>query len=502
MPTIPGIVATTARRTPDTEALVAGDLRLTYAEFDAEINRWANALADTGVRHGERVLLMSGNSAGFVLGYFAALRLGAIIVPVNPGSAPPEVAHLAVDSGATTMLHGEGIAPDVVAGLALRAVLSLEDLGRDAAGFPDTAPDVVAQETDDAVIVYTSGTTGRPKGVLLDHHRLIWVGVNAMLVVGQREGWRVLHCAPLYHAAQLSLMLSTGSMMSATHVVVPGFEPTAVLDVLERERINYFFGVPTMYQFLLRDPSFAARDLSALKVGVYGAAPMSGELAQQIARALPQVELVQFCGQTEGGPGGIYAPYEDVLANPSASGRLPLPNSEARVVDDADEQVGFGEVGELVLRGETVMKGYWNQPEATAEALRGGWLRTGDMARYDEGGFITLVDRKKDMIITGGRNVYCVEVENAIASHSAVAECAVFGTPHEEFGESIVAAVVLAPGADLDLDTLRAHCFALLSRYKAPHALLVLDALPRNASGKVLKRVLREQSPVQPAPAA
>ena len=496
MPTIAGIVATAASRTPDTEALVAGDERLTYAQFDARINQWAHALAESGVRHGERVLLMSGNSSGFALGYFAALRLGAVVVPVNPGSARPELAHLASDSGASTLLHGDGASAEGADDAGVRSVISLSALARDAAEHPATAPEVDVSESDDAVILYTSGTTGRPKGVLLDHHRIIWVGVNGMLITGQREGWRLLHCAPLYHAAQLTLMLSTASMLSATHVVVPGFEPGAVLDVLERERINFFFGVPTMYQLMLRHPSFAERDLSALKVGVFGAAPMPGHVAEQLARVLPQVELIQACGQTEGGPGGIYASYQDVLAEPSASGRLAFPNTEARVVDTDDRQVGFGEVGELVIRGETVMKGYWNQPSATAETLRGGWLRTGDMARYDAGGFITLVDRKKDMIITGGRNVYSVEVENAVSSHAAVADCAVIGVPHEDYGESIVAVVALRPDAELDLDGLRDHCAGQLSRYKLPHRLVGVDAIPRNASGKVLKHLLREGLPV------
>jgi fatty-acyl-CoA synthase len=494
LPTIAGIVATAARRTPDTEALVAGEERLNYAEFDALINQHACVLDQRGVHHGDRVLLMSGNSAGFVLGYFAALRLGAIVVPVNPGSAAPELAHLASDSGAGALLFGGGASASGADALALKLVLGLDELAALAVDAPPDPPDVVVSESDDAVILYTSGTTGRPKGVLLDHHRVIWVGVNGMLITGQRQGWRLLHCAPLYHAAQLTLMLSTASMTSATHVVVPGFEPGQTLEVLERERINFFFGVPTMYQLMLRHPSFAQRDLSALRVGVFGAAPMPGHVAEQLAAALPHVELIQACGQTEGGPGGIFASHADVAARPSASGRLPFPNTEARVVDEHDAQVGYGEVGELVLRGETVMKAYWNRPDATAETLRGGWLRTGDLARFDEGGFITLVDRKKDMIITGGRNVYSVEVENAVASHPAVADCAVIGVPNDDYGESILAVVSLAPAAELDLDTLRKHCLTEVSRYKAPHYLMVVDAIPRNGSGKVMKHVLREQA--------
>ncbi len=493
MPTIPGTVATAARRTPDAEALVAGDLRLTYAELDARVNQVARAVAAFDVAKGDRVLLAGANSADFVLAYFGALRAGAIVVPANPGSAPPELDHLASDSGAAILLAdatAEAAARE--AGTAAR-VVGLGELLAAADGEPETSPGVVVEESDDALILYTSGTTGRPKGVLLDHHRVIWVGVDAMLLVGMREGWRLLHCAPLYHAAQLAMMLSTASMMSATHVVVGGFHPTDTLEVLERERISWFFGVPTMYQLMLRDPSFAQRDLSALRVGVFGAAPMPGHVVRELSERLPHVDLLQMCGQTEGGPGGIYASPEDVASHPEASGRLPLPNTEARVVDEEDRQVAPGEVGELVLRGETVMKGYWNRPDATAEALRGGWLRTGDMARFDEGGYITLVDRKKDMVITGGRNVYSVEVEHSVASHPAVADCAVVGSPHEEYGESIVAAVVLVPGAELDLDGLREHCLTQLSRYKVPHVLRIVDAIPRNASGKILKHVLREE---------
>ena len=499
MPTIAGIVATAAGRTPDAEALVDADLRMTYRELDAEINKYADVLSRTGVQKRDRVVLASGNSAGFVLAYFAALRLGAVVVPVNPASAPPELAYLVNDSGAKIVLLDAGAAARFDAEMStppsglVRELASLAERADHATPDP---PEVAVEESDDALILYTSGTTGRPKGVVLDHHRVVWVGVNSMLIAGQREGWRVLHAAPLYHAAQLSMMLSTASMLSATHVVVPGFEPASTLDVLERERINMFFGVPTMYQLMLRHPSFGSRDLSSLRVGIFGAAPMPGEVVRHLTQALPRVELIQACGQTEAGPGGIYASFDDVRAVPDASGRLALPNTEARVVDEEDQHVAFGDVGELVLRGETIMKGYWNRPDATEETLRGGWLRTGDMARFDEGGYITLVDRKKDMIITGGRNVYSVEVENAVASHSHVADCAVIGVPHEAYGESIVAVGVPVAGTEveLELELLREHCFAQISRYKAPHHLILVDQIPRNSTGKVLKHVLRERA--------
>ena len=502
MPSISQVLAVAARRQPHADALVDGDERLDYAELDARVNQVAHALAGRGIAHGDRVLLMSGNSGDFITAYFGVLRLGAIVVPVNPASAPGEVAYLAEDSGASIMLiDGASASPAVLAALpelragvlALRPHATEADLAALADAAPPHAPDVEVAESDDALILYTSGTTGQPKGVLLDHHRVVWVGVNTMLITGMREHARILHTAPLYHAAQLTMMLSTASMLNAVHVVARKFEPTAVLDLLERERITLFFGVPTMYQLMLAEPSFAERDLSAWRTGVFGAAPMPGAVVDALLEACPGVEMIQACGQTEGGPGGIYATASEVRDKPSASGRFGLPNTESRVLDEDGHDVAADAVGELVLRGETVMKRYWKRPTETEEAMHNGWLRTGDMAHVDAQGYVTLVDRKKDMIITGGRNVYSVEIENALAGHRELADCAVVGVPNETWGESIVAFVVPRQVEAPSLEALHAHLSPHVSRYKMPHQVLAVDAIPRNASGKILKHVLRQQ---------
>jgi fatty-acyl-CoA synthase/feruloyl-CoA synthase len=347
------------------------------------------------------------------------------------------------------------------------------------------------EESDDAEILYTSGTTGRPKGVLLDHHRVLWVGVGLSPAVGLREGDRMLHVAPFYHSAELNLFLTTGTTLGCTHVVPGVFEPAQTLELLERERIATFFGVPTMYQLLLREPSLAERDLSAWRIGMFGAAPMAPAVIERLVAALPSVELYNLCGLTEAGPGGIYLQPRDLLRKPGAGGKA-IPNTEARVVDDDGRDVPAGGTGELILRGETIMKRYWNRPDATAEALRDGWLYTGDVATIDDEGYITLVDRKKDMIITGGMNVYSIEVENALLAHPDVLDCAVVSAPHELYGESIVAVVDAREGAELTLEAIRDHCRPLLADYKAPHR-LVLAPIPRNPSGKILKYQLREQ---------
>lgn len=502
MATLGEALARTAHRAPGREALVFGERRLTYSELDREVNRAAHALVRAGLDHGDRLALMSPNTDGFVVAFYAATRLGAVVVPVNPRMAAPEVTYLLDDSGATAFVFDPHLADVAIAGhaaaaapprvlLASRPTEGHDDLITLAAGEPDDDPGAVVAEDDDAEILYTSGTTGRPKGVLLDQHRVVWAGLNTDLGMGLGDGERALHVAPLYHSAELNLFLNGGMLIGATHVLLPAFDAAAVLDALERERITSFFGVPTMYQFLLDLPDLAERDLSAWRIGMFGAAPMPPSAIERLMEAVPTVRLYNLCGPTEAGPGGIALRHDDMLRKPGSNGTAFL-NTEARVVDDADRDVEAGGTGELILRGETIMKCYWDKPEASAEALRGGWLHTGDVARIDDEGYITLVDRLKDMIITGGMNVYSVEVENALASHPAVADCAVVGAPHPVYGESIVAVVTPRAGAEVTLDDLKAHARTLIADYKAPHRLIV-DEVPRNPSGKIVKHVLRER---------
>ncbi len=505
--TVAGMLRSSAARVPEREALVFGDRRLTYRELDGEVDRVAAELRARGVAKGERLALMGTNSDRFVIAYYAAHRLGAVLVPINPASAAPELDHLLRDSGAATLVFAPAVSRTVAdaarAGLpdGLR-LLSTGPLDHpDDAGAPDLfaaaaqrpAEPVEADiaESDDAQILYTSGTTGKPKGALFDQYRMLWETAAFIATVGLRDGDRMLHVAPLYHSAELNLMLTPGMFLGATHVVHESFDPAAVLDTLERERITMFFGVPTMYQFLTRIPGAGGRDLRAWRTGMFGAAPMPATAVRALVETFPGVEFMQLCGQTEGGPGGILSTHEQTVARPDASGRQALITMEVRVVDGEGRDVKAGEVGEMLLRGPTCMKEYWNKPEATAQTMRGGWVHTGDLTRVDADGYMTVVDRTKDMIITGGRNVYSVEVENAVAAHPSVADCAVVARPHPEYGESIVAAVTLAEGAELTLDELRGFCGDRIAHYKVPHDLVVLDAIPRNPSGKILKREVR-----------
>jgi acyl-CoA synthetase (AMP-forming)/AMP-acid ligase II len=438
---------------------------------------------------------MAPNSDAFVVAYYAALRLGAILVPINPALAPPELRYLLEDSGATVFVHDPAVSSTVdatrAAGLpeTTEHLLSLPELADQAETSVVEMPDTIT-ESDDALILYTSGTTGKPKGALLDHHRVMWANVVFVAACGMRVGDRFLHVAPLYHAAELCVMLMPGTMIGATHIVMPGFDPGKVLDALESERITMFFGVPTMFQFLLRQPDATRRNLSAWRTGLFGAAPMPASAVERLITTWPNVNFMQLCGQTEGGPGGIYCDVQQVKARPDASGRQALPFTEARVVDALGNQVEPGGIGELILRGETIMKGYWNKPAETSETLHDGWLHTGDLARIDADGYLTLVDRLKDMIITGGLNVYSVEVENVLAAHPDIADVAVVGRPHPDYGESIVAVVTLRAGTSLTLADVKAFCADKIAHYKIPHD-LVVGTIPRNPSGKILKHQLR-----------
>lgn len=491
---------------PGDPALQFEDRTYTYAELDSTVDRTAAVLQRLGVRLGDRVALISKNSDQFVVTFYAALRIGAILVPINPAAAPPEVAYMLEDSGARVLVFDPLIDTTIRAVESSGMPASVEhvlclgpsdrhcDLVASADERSGVTVEEVPAEDDDALIMYTSGTTGRPKGVLLDHRRSMRVAVAAVGMLGQRVGDRLLHVAPLYHAAAMGVILIPGTLLGAKHIVHSSFDPVKALAAMEREKITTFFGPPTMYQMLLNVPDFASRDLSALRIGLYGAAPMPPRLAEAMLEAFPHTGFANFAGQTEGGPSGIYLSAAQVRQRPDTSGRQAFLFTEVRIVDDEGADVAPGEVGEMLLRGELIMKRYWNKPEATAAAFTDdGWLRTGDLVRLEPDGYMTMVDRLKDLIITGGLNVYSVEVENVVIAHPDLADAAVVSRPNELYGESIVAVVVPVEGRSVDLETIQDFCADKLSKYKIPHTIEIVERIPRNPSGKILKHVLREQ---------
>lgn len=503
MATLGGQLIRSAASYPDKTALIFGDSERSYRQLNAEVNQYAHTLLGVGVSRGDRVGVMSANSDHFIIAMYAVLKIGAIFVPFNPRATSHELRHLMSDSGATVLLLGRGMESTVkgldsleslrqkLVVMALDNIDGLPNLPEQASEQPDTEPEIEVAEDDDCMILYTSGTTGLAKGALFDHHRLLWVG-HAVTALGLTFEDRHLHVAPMYHCAELVLFVLSGFSIGTTHVVLPAFEPNTVAEALEKHKISVFLGVPTMYQMMLMLPDLADRDFSAWRIGFFGAAPMPPTAVAKLVETLPHVGFFQLCGQTEGGPTGIFSTPDEVRARPDATGRWPIPHCEVRIVDGNGKDTSVGEAGEILYRGETIMKSYWNQPEATAAMIRDGWLHSGDIAIRDEDGFITIVDRIKDMIITGGRNVYSVEVESALAGHPHIADVAVVSRPDETFGEKIVAVVTPAEGKDITLDEVRLYAAEYVSDYKLPRE-LVVRAIPRNPSGKILKHVLRRE---------
>ncbi|GAB2922868.1 acyl-CoA synthetase [Nonomuraea fastidiosa] len=498
--TIGDLLRRSAARHPAKTAIVFGDLRQSYADLDLMVNRTANALAARGVRKGDRFAVFSHNNHAFVVAYFALARLGAISVPVNFMLGAEEVAYILEHSGATGILAEEALLPvareAVNERVTVRGVIGAEQDGWEpfsawSSHDDDSEPAVEIADDDPIQIMYTSGTESRPKGAVLSSRSLISQYVTCMVDGEMSHDDVEVHALPLYHCAQLHCFLTPGIYLGATNIVLPGASPAVILATIEGERATKLFCPPTVWISLLRHPDFDRRDLSSLRKGYYGASIMPVEVLKEIAARLPDVRLFNFYGQTEMAPVATILRPEKQLTRLGSAGR-PALNVETRIVDDADRPVPPGTVGEIVHRSPHAMLGYWNDPDKTAEAFRGGWFHSGDLGVMDADGYLSVVDRKKDMIKTGGENVASREVEEAIYQHPAVAEAAVFGVPDEKWIEAVTAAVVLRQGSELTAGELIGFLRGRLAPFKTPKRVVFVDALPKNASGKVLKRELRD----------
>lgn len=495
------LLATTATRRPRRTALRFGEHHLTYAELDERVDALAAGLSGLGLVAGDRVVLWLRNCPEFVESLFACWKLGLVAVPVNARLLATDVAFHAADSGAAAVIHS----PDFAAGAALVDVghrIGTGDSGEvsydDLVARHRDAPDQTRPVADDAPawLFYTSGTTGRPKGAVLTHGNLTFVAVSwcADLHCLQPEDV-VLHCAPLSHGAGFHALAAVAR--GAENVVLARSDPPVVLEAIARHRVTATWMVPTQIRLLLDSADLATADLASLASVVYGGSPMyRSDLVEALERIGPvfcqlyaQGEspmTVTYLRREEHRPGRADA---DVLS----SAGVARTGMEVRIADSADAAVPVGEPGEIQVRGPAVMAGYWGRPDDSAEALRGGWLHTGDVGRADERGYVYVLDRIKDLIISGGSNVYAREVEDVLLRHPRVQDAAVFGAPDRLWGEAVTAVVVGAagPGA-LDEDDLRAFCREHLADYMRPKRLHVADQLPRNPYGKVLKRALRD----------
>jgi fatty-acyl-CoA synthase len=493
----------TARRYPDKLAVVAGDLRVTYAEFDVAVNRAAHALADRGLGKGDRLALLAHNCWQFAVVAFATAKLGAVLVPVNFMLTAPEIAYILRHSGAKGIVAEDALAATAEKALAEAGVTGgirgaigpsapphWDDVDRWWQDGPTDAPDVPVADDDPVRMMYTSGTESRPKGVLLSSRALVAQYVSCIVDGGMTADDVEVHALPLYHCAQMDCFFSVDVYLGATSVILPGPNPAELLATIAREGVTKLFCPPTVWIALLRHPDFDTTDLSSLRKGYYGASPMPVEVLRELRRRLPDVALWNFYGQTEMSPlATILRPHEQ-LERAGSAGK-PALNVETAVVDDDGVPVPPGVVGEIVHRSPHATLGYYADEEKTAEAFAGGWFHSGDLGVLDEDGYLAVVDRKKDMIKSGGENVASREVEEALYTLDGVAEVAVFGIAHPYWVEAVTAVVVPKAGTAVTADAVHAHARDVLAPYKRPKYVVLADALPKNPSGKILKRELR-----------
>jgi long-chain acyl-CoA synthetase len=484
------LLTESAGRTPDAPAIRLGDLELSYGELDRRSAQLATLLREKGVRPGDRIGVMLPNVPEFPVAYYGALRAGGTVVPMNVLLKRREVSFYLEDSGAELLLAWHGFVEEARDGAdeARAELIEVEPVAfaaalaelEPSAGLADTAED------DTAVILYTSGTTGKPKGAELTHLNLFRnADVSSRTTSEISQGDVVLGALPLFHSFGQTVAMNASLKVGACLTLVPKFDPGEALATMRRDRVTHFYGVPTMFGALLHHPERESFDTSSLRTCITGGASMPVEVLRGFEEAFGAVVLEGY-GLSETSP--VACSNHPDRERKAGSIGTPIEGVEMRVVDESDEPVAEGEVGEIVIRGHNIMKGYWRRPEATAEAMRGGWFHSGDMARTDEDGYFYIVDRKKDLIIRGGYNVYPREVEEVLYEHPKIREAAVVGVPHDEWGEEIGAAVVLHEGEELSAEEVSAHVKERIAAYKYPRVVWFIDDLPKGPTGKILKR--------------
>ena len=497
------------------EAIVCHEKRFTYGQWADRIYRLANFLKERGIDKGDRVAILHQNSHEFLEAYFAAAQLGAILNPLNIRLSPGELSFILEDAGATLLIASRRYEEKVAAleekGTVIRQII-WTGLGRlpDAytsfdyeeilEGASDASPPVPSIHGNDiAQLYYTSGTTGRPKGVMLSHKNVCTHALAAIaeLRLGDRDHW--IHAAPLFHLADAWATFAI-TWVGGKHVLIEDFEPRSVLSTLEQERITITNMIPTMLNILVNEPGVNNYDFSSLRAILSGGAPIASEVVRRIMETF-KCDYIQTYGMTETSPyltlsilkeGLIQLSPEEQFHYKAKTGR-PFIGVLLKVVREDGREISHNEeeVGEIIVKGDIVTEGYWNRPEETVEVLKDGWLHTGDMATMDAEGYVNIVDRKKDVIITGGENVYSIEVENALYAHPAVLEAAAVGVPDPKWGEAVKAVVVLRPGYQATEKAIIDHCKTQIARYKAPKSIDFVKELPKTGSGKIYKQGLK-----------
>ncbi len=503
------MLARNARKWPDSEATIFRDKRITNREFDQRVNRLANALLLRGLKKGETVGLLMPNSYEMPEIFFAAAKIGAISVPVNIRLSPREIIYILNNAEVKLLFLGnsflemvEGIKEELplVKTYVLTGRPSTEGLkGYEVflAEGSTLRPEVRIEDDDTVFIIYTAGTTGRPKGAELTHKNMILnaltIHLESFSALPRRTDLpvlpsKIISITPFFHIAGIVSVVK--NILTSTPMIIIDFDPVVLLSAIEQEKATYLFLVPAMWQMVMNHPDFKNYDVGSLRTAAYGADITPNALKERILEHFPNAALYEAFGQTEMTATAVCMKHQDALRKEGSVGQ-PFFNVEIRVVDDQMKEVGVHEVGEIVYRGPGLFKGYYKNPKETQKAFEGGWFHSGDLVRRDEEGFIYVVDRKKDMIVSGGENIYSAEVEAVLLIHPKIKEAAVIGIPDPKWGETVKAFVVCTPGQEATAEEIITFCMDHLARFKRPKFVEFIPSLPRSATGKVLKRELR-----------
>ena len=506
---ITSMIRRAAQINPKGIATICKDRQQTWAQMLTRVAKLAGALQALGMQPGDRVALLSLNSDRYLEYYFAVVWGGGAMMPMNVRWAPAECAYALNDAGAKILLVDDAFA--AAAGSIKAQTEALETLVfcgdgdtpdgmlnfEDILNAAPPAPDAGRSHDDMAGIFYTGGTTGFPKGVMLSHNNFCIGGLSNVSELRLRDGAVYLHAAPMFHIADL-IFFAAITMVGGTHVVIPMFTPDATLEAIEAHRPSHVLLVPVMLQMVMASERMAKTDTSSLEVIAYGASPITEAALTQAFELFPTSKFLQAFGQTELSPVATFLGAEHHVPGGSKPGILRSAGRatravEIRIVDGDDNEVAQGEVGQIAVKGPVTMLGYWNKPEETAKAIRDGWVMTGDAGYMDDEGYVFLMDRLKDMIVSGGENVYSAEVENAIGQHPSVATSAVIGIPSDQWGESVHAIVILKSDMTATEDEIKAHCHTLIAGYKCPRSIEYrTEAFPLSGANKVLKTELRK----------
>ena len=494
--TIHGLLERNARKYKEKDAFITANQRLTYEDMNYKANQIARYLMNAGVKRGNRIAIMSRNNEHFFYAYFSLLKIGAIPMPLNIRLTSSELNMILTNCKATGILY-ESELTEIVTSMPLSSHLDhlypIQELNKGTANYEKTNLNLDIDSRDVCEILFTSGTTGIPKGVVFNHERLLAIATAISQTFNLTNKDKMLSLMPLSHSAPLNTFFLPG-LYSGTAHVIDDFTPTVFLHYIQEEKTTFSFAAPVAYLFAAKDPNISDYDLSSMRVFAYGGGPLALASYHHVKNAFQNENFYQVYGLTEAGPNGILLNPEEHLTKAGSIGKYPTVNMEIRVVNEFGEDTSPKEYGEIILTGDSLMLGYDHNIEETKAVIKDGWVYTGDIAYKDEDGYMYIVDRKKDVIISGGVNIYPREIEEVLAKHDAVLESCVIGVPHEEWGETVKAIVVLK--GDVTEEELQIFVSTYLADYKRPRKFEFVEQLPRNASGKILKQQVKKEHSV------